>query len=438
MDLLYFFGFLLAVPYLVAVGRARRIIEHIPRRCRDIPPRQGSRPCVWVHGVSVGEILSTRHFLRRFSEEFPEWEVILSSTTQAGVEAGSRNFPDKRVISYPIDFSYFVRRAFDRIRPDAVIIVEHELWPNFLWHAQARNVPVVIVNGRMSERSLKGYRKLSRFVTWPPPGIMTLCVENEVSAEGFRKLGVAPERIHVTGNFKFDNIPESPPCVKEELGLNGSDWVLLAASTHDGEEAMVADSFDLIHREDSRSRLIIAPRRVERVHEISSLLESRGLKVIRWTEYSRRKKDASNVSTPRADDAWSSNGHRTVLLIDTIGELDKISAAADVVFVGGSLVPFGGHNVIAPAGIGKTVVIGPHYHNFSSVVSAFLDRDAVIVARDASDLAAKLRELKSDPARAQCIARRASETIRECAGASERTLEVLRPLFRSLKGDRPS
>jgi len=441
LDSLYIGGLFFAVPYLVAVGKGRRVIEHFREQVRAVPPREGNRHCVWVHGVSVGEILSARDFLSKFCKEFPDWEVVLSTTTRAGLEAGRRHYPGTRVISYPFDLSHLVRRAFERIRPDAVIIIEHELWPNFLWHAQARGAPVAIINGRLSERSLKGYQRLSRLVAWPPPGVVSFCVEDEVSAEGFRRLGVAPERIRVTGNLKFDNTPHPLPQVREELGLKGTDWVLLGASTHKGEEDMLLDSFEPVHHEDNQARLIIVPRHVERADNLVDHMRRRGFEVLRWSHCASQPVPGT-VSTPPAPSAgaawprlvpWSNNGHPEVLLVDTVGDLDRILPAADVVFVGGSMVPFGGHNVIAPAGIGRPVVIGPHYKSFSSVVSAFLSRDALLVAKDGGDLARKLQELKRDPARAEGIGRRACETVQERAGASERTLEVLRPLFRSIE-----
>jgi 3-deoxy-D-manno-octulosonic-acid transferase len=161
LDSVYFGLLACMVPYLWIRGKGRQVRDHIPRRFRDIPPRAGDRPCLWVHGVSVGELLSVRKLLARFEEEFPGWEIVLSTTTRSGLEAARVHYPESPAISYPFDFSYLVKRAFDRIRPDLILIVEHELWPNFLWQAQARHVPVAMVNARLSERSLRGYRWLS-------------------------------------------------------------------------------------------------------------------------------------------------------------------------------------------------------------------------------------------------------------------------------------
>jgi 3-deoxy-D-manno-octulosonic-acid transferase len=445
LDSAYLAGLLVAVPYLVCGGKSHQLVDHVLRRLRSVPERRGSEPCVWVHGVSVGEILSVRHFLRLFSAEFPRWKTVLSTTTRAGLEIAQRTFPGKQVFSYPFDLSFLVKRAFDRIRPQLVVIVEHELWPNFLQHAEARGVPVVIVNGRLSERSLKGYRWLSRVLDWPPPGVFRFCVEDQLSAEGFRQLGVASERIEVTGNFKFDNAAGASQPLRDELGFDSSEWVLVAASTHRGEESVLLDSFSRLYGEDRSARLVIAPRRVERAGEIMKAIRRRGFEACLWSQARAGRTFADhghngNGSDQNGSDQNGSGGGsnsdssgRRVVLIDTVGEIQRVSAAGDVVFVGGSLVPFGGHNVIEPASLGRPVVIGPHYHNFRQVVAAFEARDAVLVARDGPDLLEKLRELKRDPARARGMGRRATDTVLLHAGASERTIEVLRPFIAEIE-----
>lgn len=421
LDAAYLGVLSMALPYLALTGKAGRVRDHMRRRARVLPPRGGKRPCLWVHGVSVGEILSVRFLLKRFQEEFPEWDVVLSTTTRAGLEVGRKHYAGTNVVSYPFDLSYLVGKAFDRLRPDLILIVEHELWPNFLWHAEARQVPVAIVNGRMSERSLRGYERLRRFVAWPPPGIVEYCVEDQVSADAYHRLGVPPERIHVTGNLKFDNCSAPTPGLREELGLGANDWVMVASSTHSGEEAVLLDAFLPLRGADAQARLILVPRRTERTPEISALVRARGLEVVLWSELKLRL--ASGERSP-----WRGE----VVVVDTMGELDRISTAGDVVFVGGTLVPFGGHNVIAPAGQGRPVIIGPHYHNFRSVVAAFLEREALVVAQDAPDLARKLEELKRNSAGAVALGLRASETVARHSGASERTLDVLRPLLHQL------
>ena len=420
LNTVYVSGLAVAIPYLCLRGRSTQLWEHIRRRSRGVPRREGKRPCLWIHGVSVGEVFSTRRLVERLAAEFPDWEPVISTTTRAGLEAARKAFPHLQVFSYPFDLSPMVRRAFERINPQLIVIAEHELWPNFLDYAGVTGVPVVLINGRLSERSEKGYRMLSRFISWPPPSIVRVCAEDETTAEGFRRLGVHPDRIRVTGNLKFDNVER----------LNGSwrphpraaDWILVGASTHSGEEELLLDAFEDLHRADPAARIVLAPRRVERVKELEKLVRKRGLRSRLWSE--RRTCNGNGAIAFEAD--------HNVYLVDTVGELSRISAAADAVFVGGSLVPFGGHNVIEPASHGRPVIVGPHYHNFRQVVSAFLDREAVLIARDGDDLTQKLRLLKSDPGWAESMGARAVETISRHAGASERTLDVLRPLLNAV------
>ena len=457
LDSVYMGGLLMTVPYLACAGRGRFLVDHLRRQTQDIPARAGENPCVWVHGVSVGEILSARGFLKKYSDIFPDWDIVLSTTTRAGIEAGSKHYPDKQIISFPFDMSFLVKRAFDRIRPDLVIIVEHELWPNFLRHAEFRRVPVVIVNGRLSERSLRGYRWLSRIMAWPPRGVVQICVEDETSASGFCELGIDRSRVRVTGNIKFDSILEQPLCSRQELGLSADDWVLVAGSTHVGEEEPLIDSFCQLRAEEPRVRLVLAPRRIERTAEISRALERRGLRPVLWSRVARENAPAHGSVTRTlaglgggtglrgtADNNGNGNGGSVVesrelerdqvLLVDTVGELHRLSGAGDVVFVGGSFVPFGGHNIIEPASLGRPVVIGPHYKNFRQVVASFRENDALIVVKDRSELLAKLRYLHANPDAATQLGQRAAATVARNVGASQRTFDAVRPLVDELNG----
>ena len=421
LNAVYVGGLAVAIPYLCLRGRSKQLWEHIRRRSRGVPRREGKRPCLWIHGVSVGEVFSTRRLVERLAAEFPAWEPVISTTTRAGLEAARKAFPQLQVFSYPFDLSPMVRRAFDRIHPQLIVIAEHELWPNFLDLAGVRGVPVVLINGRLSQRSQRGYRMLSRFISWPPASIVRVCADDDTSAEGFRRLGVDADRIRVTGNLKFDNA--EPLNGARRPAPRGEDWVLVGASTHPGEEEALLDSFEALHQSDPRTRMVLAPRRVERVRELEKLVRRRGLRSYLWSEHSARN---GNGLSGGVD---GGKGPGDVYLVDTVGELSRISSTADAVFVGGSLVPFGGHNLIEPASHGRPVIIGPHYQNFRQVVSAFVERDAVLVAGDRDDLTQKLRDLKADAELAEGMGRRAIETISHHAGATERTLEVLRPLL---------
>ena len=465
LDSAYLGGLLVTMPYLFCVGRGRGVMDHLRRQTQPPPKRRGDRPCLWVHGVSVGEILSARRFLQRFSKDYADWEIVLSTTTRAGLEAGKRHYPDRPIFSYPFDLSFLVRRAFDSIRPDLVIIVEHELWPNFLGHAASRDVPVVIVNGRLSGRSLGGYRWLSRLLRWPPRSVVQFCVEDETSAEGFRELGVPSDRICVTGNFKFDNVVTPSGCCRQDFGFSAKEWVLVATSTHPGEEEQLVQAFMKLRAEDPNTRIVLAPRRVERAAEIGRIVEKRGLQPVLWSQLETRRRAVSQAAATNGTSSANGNGTHSaqttgpmvagsngnhngngrvngtrgiqtdqILIVDTVGELQHVVPSADVVFVGGSLIPFGGHNVIEPASLGQPVVIGPHYDSFRQVMSAFLAQEAVVVVNDGSDLYDKLRHLKSHPEESQRLGERAATTVARNTGASERTFEAIQPIIAGLKG----
>ncbi len=422
LDAAYAAGLLVGLPYLVAAGRGGRVAEHVRRRFRASPRRSGDRPCLWIHGVSVGEILSAAPFLARFEAAFPRWEVVLSATTSAGLEAGRRRYGARTIFSYPFDLSATVRRSFDRVRPDLVVIVEHELWPNFLWHAEQRGVPVALVNGRLSSGSFRGYRLLSRLLRWPPRALRLYCVEDQTSAARYRALGVDPSAIRVTGNIKFDVATEPQHGLRARLGLDDADWVFVGASLHRGEERPVIDAFRSLRVRDPGARLVLAPRRLDRLDEVLGLVRRHGLRPRLWSRAGERENGRRDASG-----AWD------VLVVDTFGDLQRLVWLGDAVFVGGSLIPFGGHNPIEPASAGRPVIIGPHHESFSGVVSRFLGNDALLVAGSALELGERLRALRSSHDLARSLVARARETIAAESGASVRTVEALRPLVDAIE-----
>jgi 3-deoxy-D-manno-octulosonic-acid transferase len=415
-DLAYAAAGLAAFGVRAARGQAGIALDHWRRRALEPPPeRAGERPCLWLHGVSVGEVLALRRIVGRLEEELRGWDLVVSSSTAAGLDSARLHFSGRLVISYPLDLTWIVRRAFDRLRPDAVVIVEHDLWPNFLRQARLREAPVALINARLSPRALRGYRRLACLLRWPPRALEVICAQDETSAAGYRELGFPASKVHVTGNLKFDHAAPPPAGLREELGLEGGAWLLVAGSTHAGEEEPVLAAYERLRREAPTrpARLIIVPRRTERAGEVAALARGRGFAVGSWSRPEERGADVADV-----------------VVVDTVGELARIAAAADAVFVGGSLVPIGGHNVIEPASAGRPVLLGPHFHNQKSIVTSFLERQALIVVKDGGELAAKVLELHQSPELAAQLGERARRTVLENAGAVERTVEVLLGMLR--------
>ncbi len=419
IDAMYVASLLAITPYLVATRRARHSYAHILRRRGNVEVGAGDRPRLWIHGVSVGEVLSVRALVRRIEESFPGWDLVFSATSQAGLSLLRRTFSRHPTFEYPFDFSWAVRRAMHRVRPDMILIIEHELWPNFLHQARLDGVPVVVVNAQVSDRSIWGYRLLSRFMEWPSPAIAHFCAQNRETLERLRQLGVGEDRVTVTGNLKYDNPCEDARDLRAEIGIPRNAWVLTAASTHPGEEKMLLDAYHRLTADRPDCRLILIPRKVDRADELAGLIRSRG--------FVPHRRTMQNGGLPPGADP------RGVLVVDTMGELPAFCRTGDAVFVGGTLVPFGGHNVIEPASLGRPVIIGPHSQHFRSVVQDFQRTDAIRIAKDQEDLLEILRKLQADPPAAAAIGRRACQVVEEHRGASSRTFKVLERVMESIR-----
>jgi 3-deoxy-D-manno-octulosonic-acid transferase len=375
-------------------------------------------PRIWIHGVSVGEVLAAKSLVTVLERELPEHEVVISTTTRTGQAVARSHYPGHHVFYYPLDFSFATKRVLRRVHPQAVILMELEIWPNFLLSTSSTDVPVLLVNGRISAHSFKRYRILQRVIPEPLDRIVLYCVQTRTYRERFIELGVGGDRVKVAGTMKFDTIntegaDELGLEVRKELGIAPEERVLLAGSTHPTEEETLYGIYRALLAKHPEYRLIVVPRHPERLTEAEAALRKLGADVARKTVLAGRG--------PTAD--------RPVILLDTMGELARIYAAADIAFVGGSLFPHGGQNMIEPAGLGRTVVFGPHIQNFQESVDILLDADAAVLVADAADLRRAILDLADDPARARAMGERARRIVIEHKGASERIMDMIRPYF---------
>lgn len=414
LDLAYLCGLTLASPYLLykAITRPRHLAGLRARVGGAGFIRTGEGPCIWVHGVSVGEVAASEPLIRALERSLPGHEIVVTTSTQTGQAVARRKFPEKRVGYFPLDFSWSVKRALEAVRPSLVVLVELELWPNFLAEAKAQKIPVVVVNGRISERSFRGYRVARRVL--PLNDVAHYCVQTEQYAKRFKKLGVPDEKITVTGSMKYDNVVTASgdgATARASMGLGPDDVVWIAGSTHNPEERLLLDVFARLRAAKPELRLVLAPRHNERASEVAKQVEALGL-----TPVLRSKQATGAVNDG-------------VLIVDTLGELSRLYAGADLVFVGGSLIPHGGQNILEPAALGKPVFFGPHVANFQESVDRLLEAKGAIQVKDEKDLEARLRELLADPPRARALGARALETIEAAKGATERTVGVLKPLL---------
>ena len=421
LDCLYAEAAMLASPYwLWKVPQARRYRAGLLQRVGRAPELESGTSRLWVHAASVGEAGIPRTLVERFRRAHPDWDIVFSTFTDTGAERLRELYPDCTVFYFPLDFSFAVDRALRRIKPSAVVLVEQELWPNFLTACGRRRVPVGIVNARMSSGSARLARGLVRFVPglWDP--VKLCCARSRRDARRYHEAGLPAERIRVTGSLKYDILPDEPDReaanrLREKFGIRRVDKVLVAGSTHSGEEGILCDVYAELRETFPALRLVLAPRHIERAPEVERAIRSRGLKLVR----------KSRLDTGRE----SADGDE-VILVDTIGDLMDCYAMADCVFVGRSLMePGGGQNMMEPAALGKPVLVGPHTGNFRPEMADLLDCDAVRVVDGPGELAAQCSTLLGDRVAAEKLGRRAREAVRKSRGATESTLRHLEQML---------
>jgi len=385
-----------------------------------VPVRTGTAPCIWLHAVSVGEVMQLTSLITQLRELVPELEVVISTTTTTGHAVARQRFPDHTVIFWPLDFTWAISTALQRLRPSLVVLVELELWPNFLSLARRRQVPVALINGRITERSLKGYRRLGPLASRMLGSLDWLAVQNREYADRFLELGARPDRVSITGSIKFDGVLTDPAApsvtaLRELLGLPENAPVFLAGSTHAPEEELALDAWQQVRAEFPGLYLLLAPRHAERFDEVATLITSqRGLPLVRRS----RLKGPGNRAAPG-----------TVILLDSLGELSRFWGLASVAFVGGSLTDRGGQSMIEPAGFGVPLIFGPQTWNFSSVVAQLHSVQGATVVRNGEELAEALQFVMQNPGLGRDQGRRAQELIVASQGATRSIAQRLTHIF---------
>ena len=384
-------------------------------------------PVIWLHCVSVGETQAARPLVQALCERYPSYTLAISTTTLTGQTLAREIFRSsaKAVFYFPFDWSWTVRRALRAIGPSVVLVMETELWPNFLRECHKRGVPVVLVNGRISKRSFAGYKKLGRFIKRVVSDLTLAVMQTDGDAERICALGLTPENVRVSGNLKFDmsvgsNEQALTNQLRERFRFNDERPLVVAASTHAPEERIIIEAFkQLRNAYQSKARLLIAPRHPERFAEVATLVAASGFKWI-------RRSDAS-----RSDDSDCD-----IILLDTIGELRAVYPLAALVFVGGSIAPIGGHNLLEPAAAAKCLITGAHTSNFATIARGLVEQDALVQLPALSDREAPLalgnvlQDLLSDDTRRKEIGDHALSMLRRNRGATERTVEMIGPLLK--------
>jgi 3-deoxy-D-manno-octulosonic-acid transferase len=428
--LLTFAIFALLPLFLLDAVRHGKYVAGLRERLGGAPQvKRDGRGLIWLHCVSVGETQAARPLARALIKRFPSHALVVSTTTLTGQRLAREVFRDEAaaVFYFPFDWAWSVRRSLSKLRPSLVLVMETELWPRFLRECHRRGVPVALVNGRISEKSFKGYRRLGSFIKRVVGTLALAVMQTETDAERIRALGLAPERTRVSGNIKFDADADTGEQavtieLRERFAFDEARPLIVAASTHAPEEAITLDAFQKTRAAlagDKRPRLLIAPRHPERFNEVAALIAASGLS---WARRSSPTRDGDHACE--------------VVLLDSIGELRGVYPLAALVFVGGSIAQTGGHNVLEPAAAARCIVTGAHTFNFSSIMRDFRERDALVQlpALDETEapsaLAQIFRELLNTDERRRRIGERARAALEESRGATAATVEQLVPLLK--------
>lgn len=425
-NLLFLIAFILYLPcFVLKLVRRGGFSHHFWERFSVYSAEQKARlrgfdRPVWIHAVSVGEVVAAASFIHYWREREPGLQFVLSTTTTTGHATARKKLPtDIGLIYCPLDFSVFVRRALNLVRPRMLVIFEVELWPNLITLTSRRGSPVVLVNGRMSDRSAAGYARHRWFFTDLFRRFSLLCMQSGVDADRVRAVVGNGVPVYACNTMKFDQIPDAdgvdPAALLDEFFGQDERLVWLAASTHAGEEALAADVFLGLRGKFPSLRLVLVPRHHERTAEVEKALRERDL------AYRLLRTDAEPDADSDAAD---------VLIVNTTGELMKFYSVADVVFVGKCLAGNeGGHNIIEPAIFGRAIIHGRAMQNFRFVVDVFRESDAAVEVGSDEELGEAVRRLLADPAQRQELGRRARSVVEASRGAIERTIALLTPLL---------
>jgi len=435
LNLLYLAALALVFPWLLyaAIFKGKYREGFAEKFLGRVPPRSGDRPCIWLHAVSVGEVNLLGTLLDEIERRRPDVECVISTTTMTGFALAKKKYALQTVFYCPLDFSWAVRTAVRRIRPSVLVLAELELWPNLIRAAKEQGAKVAVVNGRLSEKSFRGYRRIRPLASRVLQRIDVIAAQNETYARRFQSpTGGSGPKVVVTGSLKFDGAQtERNNAQTRELaalaGIAADDVVFLAGSTQAPEEALALAAFAELAGTHANLRLIIVPRHPDRFDEVAALLQRSG-----WPW--RRRSELESVSAEGMPSSCDETSR--ILLVDTIGELGAWWGTADIAYVGGSMGRRGGQNMIEPAAYGAAVSFGPNTWNFRDVVQMLLAARAAQITHNGAELTAFVRRCLQDPAYAARLGASAQRLVRSQLGTTSRTVDVVEPLLPKAQQDR--
>jgi 3-deoxy-D-manno-octulosonic-acid transferase len=420
IDFAYLFAALAVSPMILyRMARQNRYRSGWGNRLGRIKRKNPDKQCIWIHAVSVGEVNATMTIIDELRNKFPEFEIVVSTTTDTGYARAKTIFGDSlTVIFFPLDFSWVMRQAFENIKPTLCLLMELEVWPNFVHIAKGLNIPVVVVNGRISNRSFSRYKLIRPIAKKIFRQISLILAQTDEYAERFREISSLDSEVIVTGSLKYDTAVtadkiEGADAVKAQFGI-GDEKLWVAGGTGVDEEKILLDVYRRL-KQDAKFgnlRLVIVPRKPERFDEVGQLIEQFGMPLIRYS----RVKGGVSLST---------DNKQAVILGDTMGDLRKFYSLATIIFVGRSLVPMGGSDMMEAAVLGKCTMFGPHAFNFKQTVDALLAGGGAIMVKDGDELQTAMERCLLEPGFAQKIANNGREVIRKNQGATKKTIEQI-------------
>ena len=406
-----------------------------------VPLRAGNRPCLWLHAVSVGEVLQIQPVINAWRQRHPDWDIAITTTTPTGKQVAEREYPDCLVSYCPLDFTWAVQQAFARIRPSMLGLVELELWPNLILEARRQQAPLVLINGRLSERSFRGYRKLRRLLQPLWNCFQQILVQNAEYAARFEQLGIPANHLQIAGSIKFDRLQTDRNSaqvnrLRQILQIPAAAPVLMAGSTHAPEEETVLEHWQDLRLQFPDLRLILAPRHAERFDEVAELVTQQGLPLLR-----RSQRNAPETSTALSEPsaaqpetakvplstvaAATAPQATAVCLLDTLGELSACWGLADLAFVGGSWSQRGGQNMMEPAAFGCAVLLGPNTWNFAEVVADLQAEQACRIVQNGAEFGHVAEELLRNRLAGREMGLRAQKLVLSRQGATALTISAL-------------
>ena len=423
-DFIYFFALIAISPkILYRVIAQKRYRQGWSQRLGDISRKYPDKKCIWIHAVSVGEVNATKTIITELKKHLPEFEIVLSATTDTGIERAQKLYGSQLTVFYfPFDFSFVIRRAFKNLKPSICLLMELEVWPNFTSRATQSKIPVVVVNGRISDKSFPKYNLIKPFVKPVFEKVSLFLAQSTEYAERFISLGGKRNATIVTGSLKYDTAQitekvEGADQLAKQLTLAGN-RLFVTGGTGPNEEKIILDVFKKLKQQQKYSnlRLAIVPRKPERFDHVADLIKKSGFELIRYSQIKAGEKSGTSQDA--------------IILGDTMGDLRKFYSLATVVFVGRTLVPMGGSDMMESAAMGKCTIFGPHTFNFKETVKSLLQAEGAIEVKDGNEFCKTIQKCLDKPQFAQQIARNGQKVIRQNQGATQKTIDTIVSLLK--------